>query len=285
MASQPGKGDVSFLEGWLSDRALRTLAAMGARRDPELMCDRRELVRGLRARSRPVSPAILDFEETVGGLVYGRRALGVCAALRAGRAPSRDSYKGAPLAPIHLAGEGGGDDELYMDEEGRIYQTDAMALGGVLADSWQVFLEREALAHAARERFGLQASLEINALVGEPLSRHLGAELLPEASDSRRRIWHAPEVELSELEELVDFWPAGTYVVSGNLDRIVEALRWLQAEHPTAAVRFTPARKAPQAKPTGTPILRVPRLDAHSGDVVGELVVYGSPGRYAFMER
>jgi hypothetical protein len=282
--------ELSFLEERLSERALGALERLGARRDPSKTCDRKELARLLRQRSMPLSSAIVEFEEAVGGLVYGLHYLGVFAATCSGRKGDCSSYKGIPIVPIYLAlPENGGDDQVYMDAEGRVYRTDTIALGGVIADAWTFYLERDLPQMTWRPSATPWTSVALHELmVGGVLARRFGATPLPEASDTRTRIWEAPGLRIREDEELIDFGFAATHVRSTDQDAIVEALLSVRAGHPDLMVRFWPPvarHKASASRPSGEPILTAPRLHADMGTrPVGRLVVYGEPGRYVFVE-
>ncbi|WP_437900247.1 hypothetical protein [Sorangium sp. So ce124] len=269
----------SWLDGLLSERAVRVLERAGARRDPSLMTDRNDLVRRLRALKLPVSKQILEMEEAIGGLVYDDRVYGIFAQMKRGRTWN-PSYQGTPLISFS-------DTHRYVDASGHIYLTDDIALGGIIADSWPVYLEREALSMLDFESAGRVHSLRLNARWGERLAEMFGATALPECSDSRERCWRSLDVWLTEKEGALDFWLAGTWVESFSLDPLVDALRLAAVADPPIIVHYGRAREAPARPraPEGPPIAAAPRCGEHSLKLLGELTAYGEPGRYVLVER
>ncbi|WP_437338354.1 hypothetical protein [Sorangium sp. So ce394] len=269
----------SWLDALLSERAVRVFERAGARRDPSLMTDRNDLVRRLRALQLPISKEILEMEEAIGGLVVKDYVYGIFAQMKRGVGVAR-TYQGTSLVLFS-------DRHRYIDASGQIYLTDDIALGGIIADSWQVYLEREALAMLDFESARRVHSLRLNARWGERLAEAFGATALPECSDSRERCWRSLDVWLTEKEEALDFWLAGTWIESFSLDPLVDALKLAASADPPILVCYSRAREAPARPqaPHGPPIAVAPRCGQHSLTLLGELAACGEPGRYDLVER
>ncbi|WP_437585750.1 hypothetical protein [Sorangium sp. So ce1000] len=232
----------SWLDGLLSERAVRAFERAGARRDPSLMTDRNDMVRRLRALKLPVSKEILELEEAIGGLIDEDYTHGIFAQMKRGVGVAW-SYQGTPLVSFS-------DTHRYVDANGRIYLTDDIALGGVIADSWQTYLERKALAMLDFESAGREHSLSLNVHWGGRLAEMFGATLLPECSDSRQRRWRSPDVRVTEREEVPGFGLGGTSASCMSLDPLVDALRRAAAADPPVVVHYARGEAALMRPPT-----------------------------------
>ena len=297
MASRPA--DTTFLEGLLSDRALEGMRALHARRDPPDPPGRQEIVKRLRAAGLPISRAVLELEEAIGGLVYRvpgpvprgggpvsfkQVQLGILAALDARSEGVLRTISGAPVAPISLLTRDKGLHDLYVGDSGIVYLADEIAGSAPIAEGYQVFLEREALQGLPPPEGTGATWLFTPEHAGALLANAIHADQLYEASDSYQQVYWGPEARV--LERAPHPYEAeGTYAATPRRDTLFQMLQSLHDAHPQAPVRLSPRPPAKDASSGKEPLLRLPRLADQGTDIVGELLVTGSPGHITFTAR
>lgn len=285
--------EISFLEGWLSERALRALTAMRARRLPNLVHDRQEIVTRLREARMPTTRAILEAEETVGGLELrvesglSRKTarLGIFDALSRHDGRLFRKRNGVRLVPFCV---GHGElpfYDLYLDERGNIHELDEIAGGGPIAETWQVLLERLAFGTVRVVPPPRVPWMYTPAFAARDIAPVVHARPIDEVSDAYQRLFLGPGVHVSEQDALDDA-PAGTTIATTDRSLLLIGLLALHEAHPDVGARLSGDILSTPEEATGkTPILRLPWTGSLRSDTARELLVIGTAEHPRFIAR
>ena len=278
--------DFSSLRPHLSARANARLEHVKTGRDPSETCTRAELEDLLRRLDLPVHEQVLDFQEAIGGVGSDDFRFGTFSAVRGFAKGDVHLTEWLPLLPI-VSAKFGLMTPFDMDAQGRVHIVDPDIMESkLLADSWQVLLERWYGLPSQVGADGYEPiRLEISGLFGATLATCFGAELYEAASDSVQRIWEASGVII--IEDATD-WPS--YALSpktqvrGGFDTLASAMKAVHAVDPLAAMRLVGAFDLPAPAPHAAPIFEVPLWKARSARPEDRIRVFGEPGNYGFLE-
>jgi hypothetical protein len=274
---------VPELKKWLTERAVRGLARLHARRDPRRTASRDSLARLLRRWGLPAHAAALDFEERCGGLSFSDLRWGAFQIVDSWPNLPEEGSRSEDCDALVQIGESMRDNvKYYINKEGTVFFEDDTIEETPIAVSWSVCLERLGASSADKEEHPV--TLHIRERAGQAIARALAVTPFDEGSDQYAAMWYREG--LSILDEARDVYneEPRTRITARSVDEIVEAMgaaRELSPDAPMAL--FGVPIGAQQRSSDEAPVMRV-RLWGDSWDKTErDLCVYGAPGRYSFV--
>jgi hypothetical protein len=262
--------------------AQRFLAELERPRPPS----RAAIAEKLRAVSRPVFEAAIDFEIQFGGLVFGRPGKRRDVKLGIDYRPRRRTFSeddpDPELVPIGRAHDGY--DLLYMTERGEVVSyVDSVVMKN---SSIASYIEQELIWYTRRWR-APRFYADLWPAQGARLADALGILRLPLVSDAYEVWWEGQGVRLTQVLFSGSWKSVHTSVVARSLERLIGVLRAARSIEPDVRVcvntepvrKVRPTRRRRAAAPSMESWAETPGAERYpmGGDVTG--VVWIGRGR------